>query len=115
VWLLATAQEELQVLFKEVPQYNKFTLKRILMCLSKVVEESAENKMDAPNLATIFGPSFFRPPPSGAATAPTLAMAPIMAIVDQHTDRNVCIYMPHVFVSCVCRARVSFEHISDDE
>ncbi|ELR20589.1 RhoGAP domain containing protein [Acanthamoeba castellanii str. Neff] len=56
--------EELQVLFKEVPQYNKFTLKRILMCLSKVVEESAENKMDAPNLATIFGPSFFRPPPS---------------------------------------------------
>lgn len=60
----STAQEELQVLFKEVPQYNKFTLKRILMCLSKVVEESAENKMDAPNLATIFGPSFFRPPPS---------------------------------------------------
>jgi hypothetical protein len=64
------AQDELQVLFKEVPQYNKFTLKRILMCLSKVVEASAENKMDAPNLATIFGPSFFRQPPSGATLTP---------------------------------------------
>ena len=109
---LATAQEELQVLFKEVPQYNKFTLKRILMCLSKVVEESAENKMDAPNLATIFGPSFFRPPPSGQSTAPASFasdqpwLSPANMLTSMH---HMC--LKRVFVC----ARVCRSNKSDDE
>jgi len=55
----AAVLQDMRALFKEVPSYNKFVLKRTLQCLSRVIENAPVNKMDATNLATVFGPSFF--------------------------------------------------------
>ncbi|XP_049823954.1 rho GTPase-activating protein 21-B isoform X5 [Aethina tumida] len=52
--------KELKRLVKSLPPHNYETLKHIVLHLSRVVEKSEINKMEAKNLAIVFGPTIVR-------------------------------------------------------
>jgi hypothetical protein len=53
--------KELKRLVKSLPPHNYHTLKHIVLHLSNVVDNSDVNKMEAKNLAIVFGPNLVRP------------------------------------------------------
>ncbi|XP_063921383.1 rho GTPase-activating protein 21 isoform X5 [Zophobas morio] len=53
--------KELKRLVKSLPPHNYHTLKHIVLHLKRVVENSDVNKMEAKNLAIVFGPNIVRP------------------------------------------------------
>eukprot|EP01089_Gocevia_fonbrunei_P015136 TRINITY_DN4343_c0_g1_i3.p1 TRINITY_DN4343_c0_g1~~TRINITY_DN4343_c0_g1_i3.p1 ORF type:complete len:512 (-),score=68.88 TRINITY_DN4343_c0_g1_i3:64-1599(-) len=57
-------------LINKLPSVNKFTLKRILIMLNKVVDKSQQNKMDASNLGKVFGQCLLRPIESNIQSEP---------------------------------------------
>lgn len=52
--------EELRKLVRSLPKHNYYTLKHIIYHLKRVAENSAINKMEAKNLAIVFGPTIVR-------------------------------------------------------
>lgn len=52
--------EELRKIVKSLPKHNYYTLKHIIYHLKRVVDHSAVNKMEAKNLAIVFGPTIVR-------------------------------------------------------
>ena len=48
-----------------LPELNQAILKRLIICLKKVKENSEDNKMNASNLGLIFGPSLLQAPQDG--------------------------------------------------
>lgn len=54
---------ELKQLLKQIPEVNLRTLSVICCLLFKITENSAETLMKPLNLAIVFGPVFFAPPP----------------------------------------------------
>ncbi|XP_064210907.1 rho GTPase-activating protein 21-B isoform X7 [Tribolium castaneum] len=53
--------KELKRLIKSLPPHNYHTLKHIMFHLKKVMDNSEINKMEAKNLAIVFGPNIVRP------------------------------------------------------
>lgn len=53
--------EELKKLVKSLPPHNYHTLKHVIQHLNKVVENSDVNRMEAKNLAIVFGPTIVKP------------------------------------------------------
>ncbi|XP_074036276.1 rho GTPase activating protein at 19D isoform X5 [Leptinotarsa decemlineata] len=53
--------EQLRRLLGELPKHNYHTLKHIIMHLKRVADNCEVNRMDAKNLAIVFGPTIVRP------------------------------------------------------
>ncbi|XP_018575341.1 rho GTPase-activating protein 21 isoform X4 [Anoplophora glabripennis] len=53
--------EELKRLVRSLPKHNYHTLKYLIMHLKRVADNSKVNKMEAKNLAIVFGPTIVRP------------------------------------------------------
>ena len=62
-----TKIQNIQAELKKLPASHKETLKALLLHLQKVEKQKGKNKMDAKNLATVFGPCItWRPMPDPA-------------------------------------------------
>ncbi|KAJ8912112.1 hypothetical protein NQ315_005448, partial [Exocentrus adspersus] len=53
--------EELRKLIRSLPKHNYHTLKYLIMHLKRVADNCQVNKMEAKNLAIVFGPTIVRP------------------------------------------------------
>ncbi|XP_045473160.1 rho GTPase-activating protein 21 isoform X3 [Harmonia axyridis] len=53
--------QELKRLIKHLPPHNYHTLKHLVLHLNRVMANSEVNKMDAKNVAIVFGPNIVRP------------------------------------------------------
>ncbi|KAG5897665.1 hypothetical protein JTB14_024492 [Gonioctena quinquepunctata] len=53
--------EQLRRLVRELPKHNYHTLKHIIMHLKRVADNCQVNRMEAKNLAIVFGPTIVRP------------------------------------------------------
>ncbi|KAL3269637.1 hypothetical protein HHI36_008700 [Cryptolaemus montrouzieri] len=53
--------QELKRLVKSLPPHNYYTLKHLVLHLNRVMSNSEVNKMDAKNVAIVFGPNIVRP------------------------------------------------------
>ncbi|XP_060529948.1 rho GTPase-activating protein 21-like isoform X3 [Cylas formicarius] len=56
-----TRMEELRRLVRALPKHNYHTLKHVVHHLKRVADNSNVNKMEAKNLAIVFGPTIVRP------------------------------------------------------
>lgn len=52
--------QELKKLIRSLPKHNYYTLKHLVYHLKRVADNSAINKMEAKNLAIVFGPTIVR-------------------------------------------------------
>lgn len=53
--------EELRKLVRSLPKHSYHTLRHVVLHLRRVADNSQENKMEAKNLAIVFGPTIVRP------------------------------------------------------
>lgn len=53
--------EELRRLVRSLPKHNYYTLRHIILHLRRVADHSEMNRMEAKNLAIVFGPTIVRP------------------------------------------------------
>ncbi|KAL3877630.1 hypothetical protein ACJMK2_035313 [Sinanodonta woodiana] len=86
--------QQVQQLMKEVPADNYNMLKCLCQFLFKVAEKSSVNKMDATNLATVFGPNVARHP--NMEDSPELFML-TMADLNQQLMFMFINYCDHIF------------------
>ncbi|KAK3578719.1 hypothetical protein CHS0354_010103 [Potamilus streckersoni] len=86
--------QQVQQLMKEVPADNYNMLKYLCQFLFQVAEKSSVNKMDATNLATVFGPNVARHP--NMEDSPELFML-TMADLNQQLMFMFINYCDHIF------------------
>ena len=77
----------------ELPDHHFETLKFLLLHLKKVVEHSTANKMEARNLAIIFGPTLVRTADDNMVTMVTdmAHQCQIIELLISHVSSSVCL------------------------
>jgi hypothetical protein len=110
------SQPDLKGMIKLLPRYNRCLLKRVVSCLRKVKEHSHNNKMNATNLGTVFGPSLLRSPSDRDLNAEIMENfayinSIALSLIENYDDLfSEVDYKPRY----ICYARASFDYQPED-